>query len=176
MLRSYVSGLTAPSWAAVKTTGWSALTVCAALAGAAALHTAEAQTRPAAGSTEVATEGAPSHHGKKAGGIDALIQHLHDSFKITPQQEPQWQNVATVMRENAETLSNLAKERSERAKTATALDDLKSYAKISEAHAAATKRLIPAFQALYDSMSPEQKQAADAEFRDHFREHHHQAA
>jgi len=173
MLTPDVSRLMSPWWAAVKTTGWSALTVCAGIAGAAALHTAEAQTRPAAGSAEVAPQTAPSHHGKE--GIDALIQHLHDSLKITPQQEPQWQNVANVMRENAETLNNLVKERSERAKTANALDDLKSYAKISEAHTAATKRLIPAFQALYDSMSPEQKQTADAEFRDHFREHHHEA-
>jgi len=175
MLRSYVSRLMRPSWAAVKTSGWSVLTVCAGLAGAAALPTAEAQTRPATGATAVATQGAPSHHGKEA-GIEAMVQHLHDSLKITPQQEPQWQNVATVMRDNAETLNNLVKERSEHAKTATALDDLKSYARISEAHAAATKRLIPAFEALYDSMSPEQKQTADAEFRDHFREHHHHAA
>lgn len=69
------------------------------------------------------------------------------------------------MRENAETMSRLAQERAEHAQTATALDDLKSYAEISEAHADGTKRMIQAFQALYDSMSPEQKNAADAEFR-----------
>jgi protein CpxP len=80
-----------------------------------------------------------------------------------------------VMRDNAQTLSNLAKARSEHAKTATAIDDLKSYAEISEAHAAGTRRMIPVFQALYDHMSPEQKTAADAEFREHFHEHQHHA-
>ncbi len=97
---------------------------------------------------------------------------MHDTFKITPAQEPQWQAVAKVMRENAEELAGLTKTRSEHAATASALDDLKSYAEISAAHAMGTQRLIPAFAALYDGMSAEQKQAADTEFRGHFRHHH----
>jgi protein CpxP len=79
------------------------------------------------------------------------------------------------MRENAETMSMLAQERAEYAQTATALDNLKSYAEISDAHAAGTRRMIPVFEVLYDSMSPEQKKAADAEFRGHLQEHAHHA-
>jgi periplasmic protein CpxP/Spy len=79
------------------------------------------------------------------------------------------------MRENAETMTRLAQVRAEHAQTATAIDDLTSYAEISEANAAATKRMIPVFQALYDSMSPEQKKAADAEFRGHLQKRAHHA-
>ena len=156
-----------------KAIAWLAMSLSAGLAGSAALDTAQAQTPRAANSA--AAQAPASHPGKERAGIDALIDHLHDNFKITAQQEPLWQNVAKVMRENAQTLSNLAKGRSEHAKTATAIDDLKSYAEISEAHAAGTRRMIPVFQALYDSMSPEQKSAADAEFREHFHEHQHHA-
>jgi protein CpxP len=158
-----------------KAIAWLAMSLSAGLAGSAALDTAQAQTPRAANSAAPTAQAPASHPGKERAGIDALIDHLHDSFKITPQQESLWQDVAKVMRDNAQTLSNLAKARSEHAKTATAVDDLKSYAEISEAHATGTKRLIPVFQALYDSMSPEQKSAADAEFRDHFRAHQHHA-
>ncbi len=175
MSKRYVTRLMDVSRLVVNATAWLTMTIGAGLVGSAALDAAAAQTPPAAGSSAPAAKEPASRQGKEGPGIDALIDHLHDSFKVTPQQETLWQNVAKVMRENALTLSNLAKARSEHAKTATAVDDLKSYAEISEAHAAGTKRLIKVFQTLYDSMSPEQKSAADAEFRDHFREHQHHA-
>ena len=107
-------------------------------------------------------------------GVDGLIAHLHDKFQITPAQENLFQKLADVMKENAETMSVLAKKRAEGAKTSTAVDDLKSYSEISEAHAAGTRKMIPVFQALYDSLSDAQKKAADDEFREHYAQHHHQ--
>lgn len=77
------------------------------------------------------------------------------------------------MRENTDTMSTLAKKRADTANTMTAVDDLKSYADISEAHAEGTKRMITAFQPLYDSMSDDQKKTADREFREHYATHHH---
>jgi protein CpxP len=130
---------------------------------------------PAAPPAGPAMRGAPMQPGSHERGIDGLIAHLHDSLKITPQQESAWQSVATVMRENAEELTQLSKKRSEQAKTASAVDDLKSYVEISEAHARGTKKLLPAFETLYQSMSPEQQHLADEEFRGHFRNHHHRA-
>ncbi|HEV2285169.1 MAG TPA: Spy/CpxP family protein refolding chaperone [Steroidobacteraceae bacterium] len=109
----------------------------------------------------------------KAPGIDGLIDHLHASFGITAAQEPLWQKVVGVMRENSEKLSKLSKARAEGSADRSAVEDLKSYAEISQAHADGTSKLIPAFQALYDSMSPEQKKAADAEFREHYSGHRH---
>ncbi len=123
-----------------------------------------------AGTAAAATQGTPN---PAARGVNGLIAHLHEKFQITPAQEPLFQKLAEVMRENAETMSALAKKRADSAKTSTAVDDLKSYSEISEAHAAGTKKMIPAFQALYDSLSDAQKKAADDEFREHYSQHHH---
>ncbi len=106
-------------------------------------------------------------------GVDGLIAHLHQEFMVTPAQEELFQKLANVMREDADNMSALAKKRSENAKTNTAVEDLQSYAEIAEAHAEGTKRMIPVFQALYESMSDAQKKAADIEFREHYASHHH---
>ena len=150
---------------------WLALGAGAAVVGSAELNTARALAQTGTGSAAVSTKSSATQHDEERAGIDALIDQLHDSLKITAEQEPQWRVVTEVMRENANTMSRLAQARAEHARTATALDNLKSYAEISEAHAAGTRRMIPVFEGLYDSMLPEQKKAADAEFRGHLQEH-----
>jgi periplasmic protein CpxP/Spy len=154
---------------------WLTLSAGAAVVGSAGLNTARALAQTGAGSAAVSTKSSATQHDKERAGIDALIDQLHDSLKITAEQESLWRGVTKVMRENAETISRLAQERAEHAQTATALDNLKSYAEISEAHAVGTKRMIPVFQALYDTMPPEQKEAADTEFRGRLQEHAHHA-
>lgn len=106
------------------------------------------------------------------GSVDKLIEHLHDVFKITPTQEKLFQKLADVMRVNAGVMRALAKKRVDDANAMTAVEDLKSYSEISEAHAEGTKKMIPIFQALYDSMSGAQKKVADDEFREHYATHH----
>lgn len=110
---------------------------------------------------------------KAAVGVDALIAHLHETLKITPAQESQFQKLADVMRENSQAMSMLAKKRSEAASRMSAVDDLKSYAEISKAHAEGTEKMVPVFQALYDNMPDDQKKIADQEFREHYATHHH---
>jgi hypothetical protein len=90
---------------------------------------------------------------------------MHAKLKITPAQEDQWTKVAEVMRENAKSMDALTRSRHEHAKTMSAVDDLKSYGEITEAHADAIKRLTPVFAALYDGMSDAQKKEADRLFR-----------
>lgn len=51
----------------------------------------------------------------------------------------------------------------------TAVDDLKLYSALADAHAEGLKQFIPVFEALYASMSDVQKQQADALFRQHHR-------
>jgi hypothetical protein len=104
--------------------------------------------------------------------VETRINDLHADLKITSAQESQWKDVAQVMRDNADKLNTLVKARSENAKTMTAVDDLKSYAAIAEEHEDGTKKLIPVFQSLYDSLSDDQKKAADTEFREHGHHHH----
>ena len=121
---------------------------------------------------EAASTQASATKSSAATGVDGLIAHLHQELKITPAQEGQFQKLADVMRENAETMKTLAKKRSEGAGTMTAVDDLKSYADLSQAHADGAKKMVPIFEALYGSLSDEQKKLADTEFQQHYTGHH----
>jgi hypothetical protein len=97
--------------------------------------------------------------------VETRISELHTKLQITPAQEPQWKDFAQVMRDNAKATGALLDDRSHNVRAMSAVDDLKSYLQISEAHTNGLKKLIPAFQTLYDTMSPEQKKTADAVFR-----------
>jgi LTXXQ motif family protein len=96
--------------------------------------------------------------------VEARVKSLHDALKITASQEPQWQAVADVMRDNAKRTGALIEERAANLKTMTAIDDLHSYEAIAEAHLSGVKNLIPAVEALYASMSDAQKKNADVVF------------
>ena len=105
----------------------------------------------------------------KADRVEARIKELHAKLNITPAQEELWNNATQVMRDDAKTMEALIKARSENAKTMTAVDDLKSYSEIAQAHADYLKKFIPVFEPLYASMSDAQKKNADTLFqhRDH---------
>jgi LTXXQ motif family protein len=96
--------------------------------------------------------------------VEARIAELHKQLKITDAQREVWTNFTQVMRENAQTVRSLADQRNLNQKTMSAVDDLNSYEAITEAHAEGLKKLVPAFRALYDAMSPEQNRNADAVF------------
>ena len=61
-------------------------------------------------------------------------------------------------------IRGLAEMRARNQRTMTALDDLRSYEQLAEAHADGTKKLLPRFEALYDNMSDAQKKTADTVF------------
>ncbi len=121
----------------------------------------------AAESTTTETKASPSNVTR----IGERINELHSKLKITPQQEEQWNKVAQVMRDNANTMQSLIQSRKEQG-TLNAVDDLKAYAKIQDAHAAGLNNFIAAFEPLYSSMSDEQKKIADALFTKHGQHHH----
>jgi leucyl aminopeptidase (aminopeptidase T) len=97
--------------------------------------------------------------------VEARITEMHGKLKITQAQEDQWAKVAQVLRDNEKAIEPLIKARAENAKTMTAVDDLKSYGEITDAHADGIKKFTPVFATLYDSMSDAQKKEADAMFR-----------
>ncbi len=107
---------------------------------------------------------APGAGPKAAKDVEAKIKDFHSKLKITPAQEDQWNEVAKVMRENATTMQGLIQERKENEGTFNAVEDLKSYSKITDAHAAGLNKFIQAFEPLYTSMSDEQKKSADKLF------------
>jgi protein CpxP len=96
--------------------------------------------------------------------VERWIASLHDELRITSAQTPQWNSVAQVMRESEQSAHRLIEERNSRQKATNAVADLRSYEEITQAHADAVKRLLPAFQALYATMSDEQKKNADIVF------------
>jgi hypothetical protein len=122
-------------------------------------------SRAASSEPGMATAGKVS----RADRVEARIKELQTKLKITPAQEALWNNLTQVMQDNAKTMGALTKARSEEASTMTAIDDLKSYAEIVEAHADGIRKFILAFEPLYASMSDAQKKAADKLFRHHGR-------
>jgi protein CpxP len=93
------------------------------------------------------------------------IKDMHAKLKITPAQEELWAKVAQATRDNSKTMDALTQARADHAKDMTAVDDLKSYGEITEAHADGVKKLTPVFADLYASMSDAQKKEADTLFR-----------
>lgn len=92
------------------------------------------------------------------------IKEIHDKLHITADQEPKFGKLADVMRDNAKEMSAAVEKREAAEKTATALDDLKAYQAIAQAHADGLKNLVPAFEALYSGLSDSQKKEADVLF------------
>lgn len=98
--------------------------------------------------------------------VEARIKYLHSSLNITPEQETLWNNVAQVMLDNAKTMEELIKVRAEAKATVTPVDDLKSYSAIADGHADGLRKFIPAFEALYASMSEDQQKNAHKLFHE----------
>jgi LTXXQ motif family protein len=97
--------------------------------------------------------------------VEARIKELHRKLHITAAQKPQWDNLAQVMRDNAQAMSDLKKQRAADAQSMNAVDVVKSYESVIEAHEDGMKKFVPPFEALYKSMSDAQKKTADSLFR-----------
>ena len=146
-----------------------ALTTVAFLsAGALTASPAQAQS-PAPPAAAPAPTAKAQHYSEAA--VEARIKRLHNRLKITAAETDQWNAVAQIMRDNARTLDALIRQRDQEAGTMTALDNLRDYQKIADAHADGMKKLVPAFAALYSAMPDTQKATADAVFGRRVRGH-----
>jgi primosomal protein N' len=106
------------------------------------------------------SRGAPA--APQAGGSDTdrQVADLKKQLKITPQQEPQFNAFAEVMRSNEQDLDKLMQQGSANQQP-NAVEELKQAQQMTETQAAGLKRLVPALQALYDTLSEQQKKTAD---------------
>ncbi|CAB3760039.1 Spy/CpxP family protein refolding chaperone [Paraburkholderia humisilvae] len=104
--------------------------------------------------------------------VDTRIDNLHTRLQITAAQESLWQPVAQAMRDNASTMDSLRQSRAATANSMSAIDDLRAYGQVVDAHADGVRKLTSAFEPLYNSMSDTQKHNADLIFRS---DHHHAA-
>jgi hypothetical protein len=96
---------------------------------------------------------------------ESRIKQLQSALKITAEQDALWNNFTQVMRENAKEMDALIKDRTEKAMTMNAVESLKFNGQMTEAHLNQMKKFLPPFEALYASMSDEQKQTTDTLFR-----------
>ncbi len=101
---------------------------------------------------------------KRDAEVEKHIKDLHVRLKITPAEESQWNAVAETMRENAKELDRAIDKRDATVASATAIDNLNSYADIAQAHANGVRKLASAFSGLYSTMSDDQKKEADEVF------------
>ncbi|HBZ68702.1 MAG TPA: hypothetical protein DEP35_02705 [Deltaproteobacteria bacterium] len=130
---------------------------------------------PPAGAPPEGAPPPPPSRGRRSNEdrVEERIKDLHQKLKITPAQESQWNAFAQVMRDNAHAIDAALKERSENLHAMNAVEDLRSYQKLADAHAEGLKKLVPAFEALYNTMSADQKKTADAVFAKHERRPRH---
>jgi periplasmic protein CpxP/Spy len=148
-------------------------TIAAVLVSTFAFGAAYAQTPDQSANPDTVADASRTAMSKSDAKRDAAVeQHivaLHAELKITPAEEPQWKGVADTMRENARDLDRAIDKRDAAAASATAIDDLNSYAAVAQAHADNVKKLAIAFSGLYSVMSDHQKKEADEVFshRDH---------
>ena len=97
--------------------------------------------------------------------VEARIRDLHKQLHITEAQKPQWDALTMVMRNNAQAMVDLQKQRAVDSQSMSAVEVIKSYESVIEAHEGGMKKFVPPFEALYNSMSDAQKKTADSLFR-----------
>jgi len=118
---------------------------------------------PAAG--PALAQSAPTPPATTQSVVEQRIQTLKTQLAITPQQEPAWDAFAQKMRDNAAATDRLAQQRSSAIASLNAVDNMRSYAHIAHEYATNADRLTAAFESLYATLSPAQKQTADALLR-----------
>jgi hypothetical protein len=96
---------------------------------------------------------------------ESQIKQLQNALTITEPQKELWNNLTQVMRENAKEMDALMKDRAENAKTMNSVERMKFHSQMTEAHLAQLKKLIPPFEAFYNSQSDEQKKITDTLFQ-----------
>ena len=127
---------------------------------------AMAQTASPPANATPATASAPAPaNARRDVMVERRISELHSKLKITPAEQKPFDDFAQAMRDNASHMDDIATQRQAAAATATAVDQMKSYSAMAQAHADEVSHLIGPFSTLYDALSPEQKKMADQSFR-----------
>ena len=100
---------------------------------------------------------------------EAQIKQLQGALNITEAQQELWDNLTQVMRENAKDMDaltdSLHKERAECTRNMNAVEHMKLHSQITQTHSEQLEKLIPPFEAFYDSLSDEQKKITNTIFQ-----------
>ena len=138
--------------------------VIAAAAILPAMLFAVSSTATSARAADAPTLSSASSHQATRDRVEERITDLHKKLHITADQQGLWSDMAQVMRANAQKMRDNVADRTANLKSMNAVDDLRSYQKVTDEHADGLKRLIPSFEALYAKMSPAQQKNADHVF------------
>jgi len=103
--------------------------------------------------------GQPKQQGQPP-SVDAVISRWHQQLKITPAQESAFNALATIVRSNAKA----AQSQPAPGQNMTAVDGLRFTIQAMQTEAAGLQRLLPALEALYGTLSDQQKQTANKVF------------
>ena len=118
---------------------------------------------PATTASPLAAQPAPGNNAEQR--VETHIRQLHAQLRITPAEQPQWDQFAQVMRENARDMDQAFMQRAQQYPTMNAVQNMQSYEQIAEAHAQHLQKLVPAFDTLYNAMPEQQRQLTDQVFR-----------
>ena len=129
------------------------------VAALAAENAANSEFRLAQAAQKAPPKGQAQQQAPQEQGIEAQISELKKRLNITPQQQPQFDAFAQAMRQNAQTMEPLMQQQP--SPIHNAVDDLKAAAKFSAAEADSLKRLVPPLEALYSTLTDQQKKVAD---------------
>jgi periplasmic protein CpxP/Spy len=142
-----------------------ALAVSLALPAAAQAQSNTSTTSPPSPSAAASPMSSNAVAGTAEQRVEEHIRQLHAQLRITPAEQPQWDQFAEVMRQNASAMDQEFGERRQQFPTMNALQNMQSYEKIAETHAQHLQRLVPAFETLYNAMPEQQKRLTDRVFR-----------
>ncbi|HEY0199813.1 MAG TPA: Spy/CpxP family protein refolding chaperone [Rhodanobacter sp.] len=132
---------------------------------------AQTTAAPASASSSAPATG---HHGqKRADIVEQRISDLHSQLNITADQSKQWDAFAQTMRDNARKTGQAFHDRSSKLSTMNADESMKSYAALAQEHAENMQKLSSAMSDLYAVLTPEQKETADALYRNQTPKRHH---
>jgi protein CpxP len=120
-------------------------------------------TPPRSGAAPQSKQPAAQQPASRDQQVERQTAELKKQLQITPNQESQFDAFAQVMRGNAQAMDSMIKQQSQNPPK-NAVDDLKSIQQLAETQLDGLKKLLPAFQSLYDSLSDQQKKTADSIF------------
>jgi periplasmic protein CpxP/Spy len=140
------------------------------------LTPALAETAPATANA-AAVQDEAHHHGQArmmpGQLVDGRIAFLKAELKVTPAQDAQWQQLAAVMRQNAQSLDQaIANARQHRGAAVNAVERMEIRGEFAKVRAENQARLLTAFKPLYASFTPEQQQVANMLMTQHAGGHH----
>ena len=109
--------------------------------------------------------GGPPGQSPAQAAAEQQIAALQGQLRITPDEAGPWGAFVQAMREAARSTDAQFGQRYARMQSMDAAANLEAYAQVTRAYADSNERIAGAFRRLYGVLTPEQRSAADAMFR-----------